>query len=88
MEFRKGAVYMDLDFKQYLQYGKHGLQAWKGIKKMLRWKKRFPFGKKRKKQRAKSSFVLMKKEVKPKVIKIHHTKLLGQILWAVKNRYF
>lgn len=76
----------DLDFKQYLQYGKHGLQAWKGIKKILRWKKCLSFGKKRKKQNAKSSVVLVRKHPKP--IKIHHTKILGQILWAVKNRYF
>lgn len=79
---------MDLDFKQYIQYGKHSMQAYRYIKKIWRWKKRLHIGKKRKKQKNAPMILVVQTQKKPKTIKIHHTKLLGQIVWAVKNRYF
>ncbi len=79
---------MDLDFKQYIQYGKYGLQVYQHIKKIWRLKKRLHIGKKRKKYKKFPMIFVVQTEKKPKTIKIHHTKLLGQMLWAVKNRYF
>lgn len=87
MKFRKGAIYMDMDFKQYLQYGKHGVKIYKTMKKLWVWKKRLQFRKK-KKCIEKNPVITVKKQTKQKAMKIHYTKLLGRTAWAVKNRYF